>query len=72
MLMGLNKSPAIRKSYINMIPDCLKSIKYCEAIMDDLLFFITDRKSHKDKMEDLLKILLKNGLKISPKKVPAI
>ena len=36
--------------------------------MDDLLFFTPSKKSHMDKLEDLLKALLKNGLKISPKK----
>ena len=48
--------------------DCLKSKKYCEAIMDDLLLFTPSKKSHMDKLKDLLKALLKNGLKISPKK----
>ena len=36
--------------------------------MDDLLLFTPSKKSHMDKLEDLLKALLKNGLKISPKK----
>ena len=36
--------------------------------MDDLLLFTLSKKSHMDKSEDLLKALLKNGLKISPKK----
>ena len=36
--------------------------------MDDLLLFTSSKKSHMDKLEDLLKALLKNGLKISPKK----
>ena len=36
--------------------------------MDDLLLFMPSKKSHMDKLEDLLKDLLKNGLKISPKK----
>ena len=36
--------------------------------MDDLSLFIPSKKSHMDKLEDLLKALLKNGLKISPKK----
>ena len=36
--------------------------------MDDLLLFIPSKRSHRDKLEDLLKALLKNGLKISPKK----
>ena len=36
--------------------------------MDDLLLFIPMKSSHFDKLEDLLKALCKNGLKISPKK----
>ena len=36
--------------------------------MDDLLLFMQSKRSHMDKLEDLLKVLLKNGLKISPKK----
>ena len=43
-------------------------IKCCEAIMDDLLLFTPSKKAHIAKMEDLLKALRKNGLKISPKK----
>ena len=62
MPMGLNIS------CISAILDCLQSKKYCEAIMDDLLLFTPSRESHMAKLEDLLKALLKNGLKISPKK----
>ena len=36
--------------------------------MDDLLLFTPMKSSHFDKIEDLLKGLCKNGLKISPKK----
>ena len=36
--------------------------------MDDLLLFTPSKGSHMDKLEDLLKALLKKGLKISPKK----
>ena len=36
--------------------------------MDDLLFFIPLKRSHIAKLEDLSKALLKNCLKISPKK----
>ena len=46
----------------------LQSRKYCEAIMDDLLLFTPMKSFHFDKLEDLLKPLHKNGLKISPKK----
>ena len=66
--MGLNISPAIWQSYINAILDCLQSRKYCEAIMDDLLLFTPTKTSHFAKLEDFLKALCKNGLKISPKK----
>ena len=66
--MGLNISPSIWQSYINAILDCLQSRKYCEAIMDDLLLFTPSKETHLNKLEDLLKALLKNGLKISPKK----
>ena len=68
MPMGLNISPSIWQSYINAILDCLQNRKYCKAIMDDLLLFTPSKGSHMDKLEDLLKALLKNGLKISPKK----
>ena len=35
--------------------------------MDDLFLFTPLKKSHKARLEDLLKALLKNGLKIYPK-----
>ena len=67
--MGLNISPSIWQSYINTILECLESKKHCEAIMDDLLLFTPMKNLHMAKLEDLLKALLKNGLKISPKSV---
>ena len=51
-----------------MILDCLQNRKYCEAIMDNLLLFTPSKESHMEKPKDLLKALLKNRLKISPKK----
>ena len=36
--------------------------------MDDLLLFKPNKQTHFEKLEDLLKALCKNGLKISPKK----
>ena len=68
MSMGLNISPSIWQSYINSILNCLQSKKYCEAIMDNLILFTPSREAHMGKLEDLLKALLKNGLKMSPKK----
>ena len=35
--------------------------------MDDLLLFTPSKELHRNKLEDLLKALLKNRLKISPK-----
>ena len=66
--MGLNISPSIWQSYINAILNCLQSKKYCEAMMDDLLLFTPSKGAHMAKLEDLLKALLKNRLKISLKK----
>ena len=66
--MVLNISPAIWQSYINAILNCLQSRKHCEVIMDNLLLFTPMKSSHFEKLEDLLKALCKNGLKISPKK----
>ena len=68
MPMGLNISPPIWQSYINAILSCLQSRKYWKAIMDDLLLYTPTKSSHFEKLEDLLKALCKNGLKISPKK----
>ena len=68
MPMGFNISPSIWQSYINVILECLQSRKYCKVIMDDLLLFTPTQKAHISKLEDLLKSLLKNELKISPKK----
>ena len=66
--MGLNVSPPIWQTDINTILNSLQSRKYYEAIMDDLLLFTPSKKAHIAKLEDLLKALRKNGLKISPKK----
>ena len=68
MPMGFNISPSIWQSYINTILDCLQSKRYCEAIMDDLIPFTPSKESQRNKLEDILNALLKNGLKISPKK----
>ena len=72
MPMGLNVSPPIWQTYINTILNCLESRKYCEEIMDDVLLFTPSKQSHMRKLEDLLKVLLKNGLKISLKKVSIV
>ena len=68
MPMGLNISPPIWQSYTNTILNSLQSRKYCEVIMDDLLLFTPSKIAYIAKLEDLLKTLRKNGMKISPKK----
>ena len=68
MHMGLHISPAILQSYINAILDCLQSRKYCDAIMGDLLLFTPTKITLFAKLDDLLKALFKNRLKIYPKK----
>ena len=68
MPMWLNISPLIWQSYINAILDCLQSRKVYKAIMDDLILFTPSKESHINKLEDILNALLKNGLKILPKK----
>ena len=68
MPMGLNILPSIWQSYINAILDCLQSKRYCEAIMDNLILFTPSKESHMNKLEDILNALLKNGIKLSPKK----
>ena len=65
MPMGLNISPSIWQWYINAILECLQSRKHCKAIIDNLLLFTPSRRTHMTKLEDLLKALLKKGLKIS-------
>ena len=65
MPMGLNISPSIWQSYINAILDCFDTRKHCKAIMHDLLLFTPTKKVYMTKLEDLLKALLTNGLKVS-------
>ena len=54
MPTGLNISPAVWQSYINVILSCLSNRKYCEAIMDDLLLFKSTKQSHFEKLKNLL------------------
>ena len=67
--MGLNISPSIWQSYINVILECLQSRKHCKAIMVDLLLFTPSRKVHMAKLEDLLKALLQTDLRYPQRNV---
>ena len=62
MPMGLNISPVVWQSYINVILNCLSSRKYCEAIMDDLLLFTPTKESHFAKLEDLVKSFMQKQI----------
>ena len=65
---GNEYSPSCVAIVYNTILSCLLSRKYCEAIMDDLLLFTPTKQSQFEKLNDLLKALCKNSLKISPRK----
>ena len=46
MPMGLNISPSIWQSYINVILRCLQSRWHCKAIMDNLLLFTPQKGTY--------------------------
>ena len=62
--MGLRVSPAIWQNFIQGIPDHRKNHL---AIMDDCLVF-SEKKTHLKHLTNLFKALIRNGLKISPRK----
>ena len=53
--MGLNISPSIWQSNINVILECLQSRKYCKAIMDALLLFTPAKKITYSKIRRFIK-----------------
>ena len=65
--MGLSVSPAIWQNFINRVLDEIPDRKHHLAIMDDCLIH-SKGKEHLKHVTALLKALLRNGLKISPKK----
>ena len=64
MPMGLNISPSIWQSYINAILDCLKREKILWNNYGWSFVIHSIKEITHTKLEDLLKALLKNGLKI--------
>ena len=65
--MGLAISPQVWIDYIeNILSDMANKQDYV-AIMDDLLIHGLKR-NHMDRLEALLKAMIKHGLKLSPKK----
>ena len=65
--MGLSVSPAIWQNFITMVLGEITNRKNHMAIMDDCLIH-SSVASHFSEVEDLLKALQKNGLKVSPRK----
>ena len=65
--MGIACAPQILMDYITLILSALKGKKRYIAIMDDLLFHST-KVDHWKLLEQLLKSMCKNGLRLSPKK----
>ena len=65
--MGIICTPQIWMDYITLILAELEDKKKCIAIMDDLLIHST-KVAHWKLLEQLLKSMCKNGLRLSPKK----
>ena len=66
--MGLNISPSIWQSYIMQFWIVFKAENIAKQSWIIFYYLHHQSKSHMNKLEDLLKALLKDGLKISPKK----
>ena len=65
--MGIACAPQIWMDYITLILSELEDKKKCIAIMDDLLIHST-KMAHWKLLEQLLRSMCKNGLRLSPKK----
>ena len=65
--MGIACAPQIWMDYITLILNDLEQKSKFIAIMDDLLIHST-KKEHWGLVESLMKAMIKNGLKLSPKK----
>ena len=67
MGMGMSCSPGIWQQFINKIQQELPNKERYKIIMDDILIF-SKWETHWQDIVDLLKVLIKYGLKISPHK----
>ena len=65
--MGLGTSPAIWMTYVNFLLDSMTDRDKIIAIMDDLLLHST-RATHMSLLVNLFETMIKNGVKLSPKK----
>ena len=69
MGMGMSISPQIWQQFVNLIfqDDLIKRKQNFDVIMDDT-FIHSMKEEHMDDLMDLLKVIQKYGLKISPHK----
>ena len=65
--MGLGTSPAIWMTYVNFLLDSMTDRDKIIVIMDNLLLHST-RATHMSLLVNLFETMIKNGLKLSPKK----
>ena len=65
--IGLRVSPATWQTFINKVLDAIPDRKHFLAIIDNCMIH-SKRKDHLNNLIALLKTLLRNGLKILPKK----
>ena len=65
--MGLSTSPAIWMTYVSFLLDSMTDRDKIIGIMDDLLLHST-RDTHMSLLVNLFETMIKNGLKLSPKK----
>ena len=67
MGMGMSCSPALWQQFVHVIWEELPNKERYKIIMDDILIFST-KEQHWEDLDNLFKVLVKYGLKISPHK----
>ena len=67
MGMGMSCSPALWQQFVHMIWEELPNKERYKIIMDDVLIF-SKKEEHMQDLQNLFKVLIKYGLKISPHK----
>ena len=67
MGMGMSCSPALWQQFVHVIWEELPNKERYKIIMDDILIFST-KEQHREDLDNLFKVLVKYGLKISPHK----
>ena len=67
MGIGLSISPSVFMHFITQVLDQIECCNNFIAIMDDVLIH-SKRKDHKKHLTQLLKVTIKNGLRLLPKK----